>query len=413
MSENTERQRKGDILVVDDSPANLRLLSFMLTEQGYKVRSVVSGAMALTATRAAAPDLILLDITMPEMSGYQVCEQLKADECTKEIPIIFISALDQIEDKIQAFAAGGVDYVTKPFQFQEVLARVETHLALRDLQIQLQEANAELEQRLAELQARNEELDAFAHTVAHDLRNPLSVLSGYSGMLETRLDLMSREQIKHSANTIATNARRMNNIIDELLLLAGVRKMEQVLMVPLDMSAIVAEAVSRLGDMAYKRQAEIAAPDEWPVVLGRAGWVEEVWVNYLSNAIKYGGTPPQIEIGYTPGDQAARPEKAPHDAKCWESEIQNPADPRQRTESKVTFWVRDNGPGLAAEQRARLFAPFERLHQVRVEGHGLGLSIVRRIIEKLGGQVGVESEPCAGSLFFFTLPANTAGKSAP
>ncbi len=390
MSKNIERRRKGDILVVDDSPANLRLLSFMLTEQGYKVRSVVSGSMALTAARAAPPDLILLDINMPEMSGYQVCEQLKADEGTKEIPIIFISALDQIEDKIQAFAIGGVDYVTKPFQFQEVLARVETHLALRDLQIQLQEANAELEQRLAELQARNEELDAFAHTVAHDLRNPLSVLSGYSGMIEGRLDRMSQEQIKQSANTIATNARRMNNIIEELLLLAGVRKMERVPMEPLDMAAIMAEAMGRLADMARQRQAEIVAPDEWPAALGRAGWVLEVWVNYLSNAIKYGGTPPQIEVGYTPGERTAQAETEHHDTGCGKS--------------RITFWVRDNGPGLTAEQQARLFTPFERLHQVRVEGHGLGLSIVRRIIEKLGGQAGVESEPGGGSLFFFTLP---------
>ena len=408
---STDNRRKGDILVVDDSPANLRLLSFMLTEQGYKVRSVVSGSMALTATRAAPPDLILLDINMPEMNGYQVCEQLKADECTKEIPIIFISALDQIEDKIQAFTAGGVDYVTKPFQFQEVLARVETHLALRDLQVELREANDELEQRLAELQARNEELDAFAHTVAHDLRNPLSVLSGYSGMLESRLERMSPEQIKEGARTIAANARRMNNIIEELLLLAGVRKMGQVDMEPLDMSAIVAEALGRLGDMAYKRQAEIGVPDEWPVALGRAGWVEEVWVNYLSNAIKYGGTPPHIELGYTFGKQAVWSGTG-HRGKCWESRTQDHAALPQGTKPEITFWVRDDGLGLTAEQQARLFAPFERLHQVRVEGHGLGLSIVRRIIEKLGGRAGVDSEPGAGSLFFFTLPADTVGKDS-
>jgi sigma-B regulation protein RsbU (phosphoserine phosphatase) len=140
---------KGNILVVDDTPANLRLLSGMLAEQGYKVRSVINGQMALTATQAAPPDLILLDINMPEMNGYEVCERLKADEDTRDIPIIFISALDATEDKVKAFTIGGLDYITKPFQIEEVLARVETHLALRNLQKRLQSANRRFEQELA------------------------------------------------------------------------------------------------------------------------------------------------------------------------------------------------------------------------------------------------------------------------
>jgi sigma-B regulation protein RsbU (phosphoserine phosphatase) len=140
---------KGNILVVDDTPANLRLLSGMLAEQGYKVRSVINGQMALTATQAAPPDLILLDINMPEMNGYEVCERLKADEDTRDIPIIFISALDATEDKVKAFTIGGLDYITKPFQIEEVLARVETHLALRKLQKRLQDANRRFEQELA------------------------------------------------------------------------------------------------------------------------------------------------------------------------------------------------------------------------------------------------------------------------
>jgi sigma-B regulation protein RsbU (phosphoserine phosphatase) len=144
-----ESPPKGNVLIVDDVPVNLRLLSTMLGEQGYKVRSVINGQMALTAVRAAPPDLILLDINMPEMNGYQVCEELKADETTRDIPVIFISALDETEDKVKAFAIGGLDYITKPFQFEEVLARVETHLSLRRLQKQLQDANRRFEQELA------------------------------------------------------------------------------------------------------------------------------------------------------------------------------------------------------------------------------------------------------------------------
>ena len=149
MSHNQVDAPKKDILIVDDTPANLRLLSKMLSEQGYQVRPVPDGPLALAAVRAEPPDLILLDIMMPEMSGYEVCEHLKADAQTRDIPIIFISALDATQDKIKAFTVGGVDYVTKPFQFEEVLARVETHLALRELQKQLQDANEKMERELA------------------------------------------------------------------------------------------------------------------------------------------------------------------------------------------------------------------------------------------------------------------------
>jgi phosphoserine phosphatase RsbU/P len=140
---------RGDILIVDDTPANLRLLSEMLAGHDFRVRPVPDGALALAAVRAQAPDLILLDIRMPEISGYEVCEQLKADARTADIPIIFISALDAVQDKIRAFSTGGVDYVTKPFRVEEVLARVETHLALRKLQQQLQDANQRMARELA------------------------------------------------------------------------------------------------------------------------------------------------------------------------------------------------------------------------------------------------------------------------
>jgi len=138
---NRATDAKGNLLIVDDKPANLRLLSAMLVEHGYKVRSAINGPLALTATKAAPPDMILLDINMPEMDGYEVCKHLKADQETRDIPIIFISALDETADKVKAFTAGGVDYITKPFQLEEVLARVETHLSLRRLQQRLEQAN--------------------------------------------------------------------------------------------------------------------------------------------------------------------------------------------------------------------------------------------------------------------------------
>jgi sigma-B regulation protein RsbU (phosphoserine phosphatase) len=149
MSPSTDGASGPNILIVDDTPANLRLLSQMLVEHGYRARPVTDGATALAAARAEVPDLILLDVRMPVMNGYEVCAQLKLDAGTCDIPVIFISALDAAQDKVEAFAAGGVDYVTKPFQVEEVLARVQTHLALRELQKRLQDANEKMARELA------------------------------------------------------------------------------------------------------------------------------------------------------------------------------------------------------------------------------------------------------------------------
>jgi len=170
---------KGDILVVDDVPANLHLLSSMLTERGYKVRPAINGQMALMTARATPLDLILLDINMPGMNGYEVCEHLKADAQTRDTPIIFISALDETRDKVKAFTVGGVDYVTKPFQVEEVLARVETHVALRRLQTELQQANEELERRVEERSAQVVQLAVEKGQLEHEFQMAREVQASF------------------------------------------------------------------------------------------------------------------------------------------------------------------------------------------------------------------------------------------
>jgi signal transduction histidine kinase len=238
----------------------------------------------------------------------------------------------------------------------------------------LQDRNRDLADLNAELRTRNEDLDAFSHTVAHDLKNPLHLVIGFAETLVDEGTELTADEQAAALSNMARNARKMNNIIDELLLLAEVRK-TQVVLRPLDMSRVLADAQQRLTDMIVDSQAQISLPATWPVVMGHAPWVEEVWVNYMSNAIKYGGQPPRVELG---ADMLA--------------------------DNMVRLWVRDNGPGLPPEVHARLFTPFTRLDQVRARGHGLGLSIVRRIVEKMGGQVGVQScEPGHGCLFYFTL----------
>ena len=371
----------ADILIVDDTPMNQRLLSHVLVQSGYQTRIASNGKQALEIVQQAHPDLVLLDIMMPEMTGYDVCEQLKADPSTSNIPVIFLSALDATEDKVRAFTVGGVDYITKPFQIEEVLARVETHLSLQGLRRQLQQANKDLEQKLDELQARNAELDAFAHTVAHDLKNPLSTILGFAHLLAQRPEMFeSQAEMAKEAGRILSGAKKMNDIIESLLLLAGVRK-EMVALSPLDMGKIVAEVHERLGALINEYQPEIILPPSWPQADGYAPWIEEVWANYLSNAMKYGGQPPRVELGAEPV---------------------NGADGKPM----VRFWTRDNGPGLSPEDQTKLFTPFTRIHVTRAKGHGLGLSIVQRIVEKFGGEVGVVSQPGQGSTFYFTLPAS-------
>jgi len=243
----------------------------------------------------------------------------------------------------------------------------------RDITAQKQAAEAS--RRYAEdLKARNEELDAFAHTVAHDLKSPLSNILGFVEWLQTRLDLPDDERREY-IKAIERNAVKMDNIIDELLLLAEVRK-AAVELSPIDMACVIAEAQARLAFLIAEKQAVISAPSRWPPALGHAPWVEEVWVNYLSNAIKYGGRPPRVELG------------------C----VEQPDD-------TLRCWVRDNGNGIPLEEQADLFTAFGENSKVRATGHGLGLSIVRTIVEKMGGQVGVESTPGHGSTFYFTLPA--------
>lgn len=363
----------GTILIVDDNPTNLELLLDTLKDSGFKVLVARDGPSTFQRLGHALPDLILLDVLMPGMDGFEVCRKLKGSKATRDIPVIFMTSLDDTHNKIKGFQVGAVDYVTKPFQQEEVLARVTTHLILRRLQQQLQQKNAELARANAELEERNQELDAFAQTVAHELKNPVGLVMGFAEIIAKEAHLP--DDLRRLLEVIAKSGRKMRSIINELLLLAGMRKVE-VERTSLDMGAIVSEAQGQLSQMLAEHQVEISFPEAWPVALGHAPWIEEVWVNYLSNGIKYGGKPPRLRLGVSTEDEMIR------------------------------FWVQDNGAGLTPIEQTRLFTEFTQLSQVQIKGHGLGLSIVRRIVEKLGGEVGVESRGISGEgcTFFFTLP---------
>ncbi|MGC9397181.1 MAG: sensor histidine kinase [Anaerolineae bacterium] len=251
---------------------------------------------------------------------------------------------------------------------RDITGRKATEIALRE--------------RTIELEALNEQLDAFAHTVAHDIKDPLTGVVSLSSLVTEYFEDLKPETVREYMDAITQNTLRLASIVDALLLLASVRQLETINTEPLDMPAIMTNVQKRLAILIAERQAVLLTPETWPTIHSYGPWIEEVWANYVSNAIKYGGTPPLVEIGFSLLD--ARDSKY------------NPA-------SSIKFWVRDNGPGLVEEQRARLFSQFTRLRDTE-PGHGLGLSIARDIVEKLGGEVGVDSETGQGCTFWFVLP---------
>jgi PAS domain S-box-containing protein len=233
-----------------------------------------------------------------------------------------------------------------------------------------------MRRQTAQLQARNEELDAFAHTVAHNLKNSIASIMMPASVALTYFDKMDTAQVRETLADILDSGFKARAVIEAILLLAGVNRQNTVEIGHIDMHEVILSAQNRLHNLITETHAKIIMPEDLPRALGYPPWVEEVWANYLSNALKYGGTPPIVTFGG-----------------------------RVQEDGMVRYWVSDNGAGISPADQSVLFTPFTRLSQAKIEGHGLGLSVVQRIVQKLGGQVGVESELGKGSTFWFTLPA--------
>ncbi len=366
------------VLIAEDDYFVSGIVKKLLERIGCAVvGSVANGSEAVTMTQSLKPDLVVMDIGMPMMNGIEATQRIQ-EFCPT--PVVMLTAYETRELVEQASAAGAGAYVVKPPSIRELeraiivaMARFEDMMKLRHLNTELKERNQELHHLNTELQARNEDLDTFSHTTAHDLKNPLGLIIGYAELLAE--ETLFSEKSQKFLNIIIQTGHKMDNIIEELLQLASVQKTDVVLR-PLDMAKIVAEAQRRLIYMIDEYQAKLILPDKWPITLGHTAWVEEVWVNYISNGIKYGGQQPELQLGAV-----------------------------ESNNGMIRFFVRDNGPGISPAEQEQLFMPFIRLSQVRPKGYGLGLSIVRRIVEKLDGEVGIESEIGQGSTFSFTLPA--------
>lgn len=371
MEERMSHEDVPNVIVVDDTPANLQLLTGMLKERGYKVRPVPSGKLALQAAKNDPPDLILLDIMMPEMDGYEVCERLKADEKLREISVIFISALNETMDKVRAFGVGGVDYVTKPFQFEEVAARVSAHLELHRQRRKLKE-NYEQLRRLEELR------DNLVHMVVHDLRNPLT---GISGFLDLALALEKETLTEDGLEYLQTAKQSTTAVIDMVNAVLDVSKIEagemKLHLVECDLVRIASDLMSGMQSLKEAREMILDAPPSPVTVVADGNLLLRVIQNLLGNALKFTPSDGRIRLGIEPD------------------------------ENRVCVRVRDNGPGIPMEYRERIF---EKFGQVEARANrqkfstGLGLTFCKLAVEAHGGSIGVESEVGKGSTFWFVLP---------
>jgi two-component system, sensor histidine kinase and response regulator len=367
---NQEAVPPASVLVVDDTIENLRLLSSMLEEHGYEVRPVTNGRQALQAVERDPPDLILLDITMPEMDGYEVCRRLRATERSKDVPVIFLTALTDTADKLRAFDMGGVDYITKPFQFEEVLARVKTHVALRRAQVAL----AESYKRLRALEQLRDDL---VHMIVHDMRSPLQTLLISLELLQgvaAALGEDSQEDLETAIGSTESLSRMVKDLLDVSRLEGGQMPIEREVW---DLARITSDVRAAFGTMDRDRRIDVESAVAVEVICDGA-LVRRIIENLVSNVIKHTPAGTGMRISIASGD------------------------------GRVRVAVHDEGGGVPLEARGKIFEKFGTVENRRERAYhsvGLGLAFCKLAIEAHGGTIGVDPGVPVGSTFWFELPA--------
>ncbi len=381
------------ILLVDDNPTNLGILVKSLSDAGYKVRVAQDGESAIAQIPYAKPDLILLDVMMPGIDGFETCQRLKRDPATKDIPVIFMTALADMPDKVKAFQVGAVDYIIKPFRAEEVLVRARTHLGLQKLQNQLKVQNQQLQAEIRERQKAQEALQVFLYAVSHDLRNPVT-----GGLMVLKSLLAEAEAHEGAAIVPQAVLQRMIYSHDrQLALINSLLETQTIAMEgislqlqPVHLRQFVEQLVADWTPLLQREEAtlNLFIPDDLPAVQADPNQLSRVYENLIANALKH--NPPGLTL-------------------TLRAEVIPDSNPIQ-----IRCQVQDNGMGISPEHSHTIFDLYKRGNQARrTVGLGLGLYLCRQIITAHGGEIGVETTSGNGASFWFTLPAVTDSDGLP
>jgi signal transduction histidine kinase len=366
----SQLKRRPRVLIVDDIKANLRLLAAALLAD-YDIETAADGAQALNSARTMRPDIVLLDIIMPGMDGYEVCRELKSNPATEKIPVIFLTSKGDVQDETHGFALGAVDYITKPFSLPIVQARLATHLVLA-------EQTAELAVALDRAEEADRLKSVFLATMSHELRTPLNSIIGFTGiMLMGLVGPLAPEQ-KKQLGMVQDSARHLLELINDVLDISKIEAGQiELAHHPFDMRTTIQKSIEKIAPLADKKGLAVTAVIAPPVdqFIGDRRRVEQILINLLSNAVKF------TERG--------------------EVRIES-----QVEDGWLITRVIDTGIGIQPEDMDSLFKPFRQVDSgiTRLnEGTGLGLSISKRLVELMGGSIQVESEWGKGSRFVFAL----------
>lgn len=375
---NIESRSDHLILMVDDVLQNLQLLGKILDNNGYRVAAVSQGEHVLNTARKHWPDLILLDIMMPGKSGYEVCEELKADEELADIPVIFLTARSEEEDIIKGFNFGGSDYVTKPFNSGELLARIQTHISLKEARDRIAAQQQELQQLL-------HTRDRLYSIIAHDLRGALAGINGITDILQQEIEEKEQgKELKEYIRLISDSANTGNQILENLLSWTRLQTDElQVDPQEFTLSEVIDESVSLYRSRANNKNVEIAVESTEPgMITADKQMISTVIRNLVSNAIKFSESGDRVSISLTDEDK------------------------------QVKIRVQDQGTGMKNSVLKKLFNPEDRpktTGTAKEQGTGLGLMLCKEYIEAHEGDIHAESTPGEGSVFHLSLPREQRG----
>jgi two-component system sensor histidine kinase/response regulator len=366
----TKAPKSPRLIVVDDEGALLEALCTTLRHAGYDTTGFRSAKAALAALEGSRFDLMLCDLRMPEMEGIALLRA--ARQIDPDLAGIIITGQGTIDTAIEAMKAGALDYILKPFKLTNVLPALERGLAMRKLRIENAALQRRVKERTADLEAMNRELEAFAYSISHDLRAPVRAVSGFANFLKQDFAKQLPPEAVQLVDVISGSATQMGRMIDSLLELSRMGR-HLITQKPVDMASLVAEIVADLNRTSVKHaRVEVGTLG---TCFGDPYLLRQVWVNLVSNALKFTSRRKNAHVEIGGREEAGR----------------------------TVYFVRDNGAGFDARYAERLFAPFRRLHGAEFEGHGIGLSIVKRIVERHGGRVWAESKLDRGATFYFTI----------